>query len=190
MSEDKGSFLQYTRLAISLHWIIAGMVILMIALGLSMTDIPKGTPERSLYYNFHKSLGVTILLLMFVRLAWRWLNPPPPLPESIPTWQAKLSRVSHICLYICLFLMPLSGFAATQFTKWGLKFFGLFKIPPLAFEDKGIYEALQCVHGVTGWVLITIISIHILAAIKHEVVDKDNVLQRIFNPTKKQVGSE
>ena len=167
---------RYTGLAISLHWIIALMVFLLIVLGLSMTDIPRGTDERSLYYNFHKSIGLTVGILMLMR------NPPPALPKSIPAWQVRISKISHLLLYICLFVMPLSGFAATQFTKWGLKYFGLFKIPPLAFESKEIYQILQGIHQITGWILISIITLHILASLKHGIIDKDRVVERIVVP--------
>ena len=181
ISQEKNTN-RYTGLAICLHWIIALMVFLLIVLGLSMTDIPRGTDERSLYYNFHKSIGLTVGILMFIRIWWRMRNPPPALPESIPTWQVRISKISHLLLYICLFLMPLSGFAATQFTKWGLKYFGLFKIPPLAFESKEIYEILQGIHQITGWILISIITLHILAALKHGIIDKDRVIERIVVP--------
>ena len=176
---------RYTGLAIVFHWIIAMMVFLLIVLGLSMTDIPRGTSARSVFYNFHKSVGLTVGVLMFLRLWWRLRNPPPPLPETMASWQIKLSKISHVMLYACLFIMPISGFAATQFTKWGLKFFGLFKIPPLAFESKAIYTVLQNVHQVAGWILIVIISVHILGALKHGLIDRDNVLQRIFIPRDK-----
>ncbi len=175
----------YTGVAIALHWVIAMMVFLLIALGLTMTDIPRGTPERSVFYNFHKSVGFTVGILMLLRVWWRLRNPPPPPPEGMALWQIKISKVNHAMLYICLFVMPISGFAATQFTKWGLKFFGLFKIPPLAFESKEIYSILQNIHQIAGWVLIVTILIHILGALKHGLIDKDTVLQRILIPRDK-----
>ena len=173
---------RYSGVAISLHWMIAMMVLLLVILGLTMTDIPRGTPERSMYYNFHKSVGLTVGILMLVRLWWRWRCPPPPLPTDMPRWQVVSSKISHGLLYACLFIMPLSGFAATQFTKWGLKYFGLFKIPPMAFVDKSIYKILQEIHQILGWLLMFLITIHILAAIKHSIFDENKIMQRIVIP--------
>ncbi len=170
---------RYTGFAIALHWLVAVLVLVLIGLGLYMTDIPRGTPERASFYNLHKSIGVTVFLIVIVRLWWRARNPPPPLPPTVPSWQVTASRLSHALLYMCLILMPVAGFSASQFTKYGVTYFGLFKIPPMGSENKAIYDLLQGVHETTAWVLMTIIIIHVLAALKHLVVDKDGVFQRM-----------
>src|SRR5258708_38324849 len=100
---------RYTMPAITLHWIIAILVLVMIGLGLYMTGIPRGTPERTFYYNLHKSIGVTVAVLVLIRLCWRFRTPPPPLPSSVPAWQVQASKLSHALLYLCLVLIPLSG---------------------------------------------------------------------------------
>jgi cytochrome b561 len=145
-----------------------------------MTNIPKGSPDRSFYFNLHKSIGVTTALIVIGRLWWRARNPPPPLPPSMPGWEVQASKISHALLYLCLVLMPLSGFAATQFTKYGVKYFGLFKIPPMGSENKMVYDFLQGVHGVTATLLIALVVIHVLAAFKHLLVDRDKVFQRML----------
>jgi cytochrome b561 len=171
---------RYTKPAIALHWIIAAGVLSLIGLGLYMVDIPRGTPERAFFYNLHKSIGVTLAILILVRLWWRAKNPPPPLPGSLPAWQAKASKISHALLYVCLIVMPIAGFSASQFTKYGVTYFGLFKIPPMGTENKEIYELLQGVHGFTSQLLIVLLVIHIAAALKHLIVDKDGVFQRML----------
>jgi cytochrome b561 len=171
---------RYTTAAIAFHWIVAILVLTMIGLGLYMTGVPKGSPDRAFFFNLHKSIGVTTALLVIARLWWRRKNPPPALPTSMPAWEIHASRVSHALLYMCVVLMPLSGFAATQFTKYGVNYFGLFKIPPMGFENKTIYDLLQGVHGVTAVLLIVLIAIHVLAAFKHLLIDRDRVFQRML----------
>ena len=145
-----------------------------------MTDIPKGTPERAFFYNLHKSIGVTTALLVIVRLWWRARHPAPALPVSMPTWEVQAANISHALLYMCLIVMPLSGFAASQFTKYGVTYFGLFKIPPLGSENKFAYDLLQGIHGVTAVILIALIAIHVLAAFKHLLINRDRVFQRMW----------
>lgn len=152
----------------------------MIGLGLYMTDIPKGTPDRAFYYNLHKSIGVTVALLIIMRIWWRAKNPPPNLPVSMPGWEVQASKISHALLYMCLLVMPLSGFAASQFTKYGVHYFGLFKIPPLGSENKVVYDLLQGIHGVTAALLMILVIIHVLAAFKHLLINRDRVFQRML----------
>lgn len=171
---------RYTTTAIVFHWVVAILVFALIGLGLTMTEIPKGTPDRAWYYNLHKSIGVTTALLVLARLWWRAKNPPPSLQASMPGWEVQAANISHALLYLCLIVMPLSGFAATQFTKYGVKFFGLFTIPPMGWEDKTIYDLLQGVHGVTAVLLISLVVIHVLAAFKHLLINRNNVFQRML----------
>ena len=170
---------KYTRTAMAFHWLIAVAVLFMIGLGFWMGDIPRGTPERTFWFNLHKSIGLTIAILALIRLWWRTKHPPPPLPASVPGWQVQASRISHALLYLCLIMMPLSGFIASQFTKYGVTYFGLFKIPPLAWENKDLYELFQGIHGVTATVLCVVVIVHILAALKH-LIARDGVFRRML----------
>ena len=170
---------RYTTAAIVFHWIVAILVFTMIGLGLFMTDIPKGTPDRAFYFNLHKSIGITTALLVIVRLWWRARNPPPPLPASMPGWEIQAAKINHALLYTCLIVMPLSGFSASQFTKYGVTYFG-WKIPPIGSENKVVYDLLQGIHGVTAAILIAVVVIHVLAALKHLLIDRDSVFQRML----------
>jgi cytochrome b561 len=171
---------RYTPASIVFHWLVAILALTLIGLGLFMTDIPKGNPDRAFYFNLHKSIGVTTGLLVLMRLWWRAKNPPPAFPTSMPGWQVQAAKVSHALLYLCLIVMPLSGFSATQFTKYGVNYFGLFKIPPMGPQNKFIYDLLQGIHEVTATVLITLVVIHVLAAFKHLLIDRDKVFQRML----------
>lgn len=180
MNFNSSGIARYTTAAIIFHWIIAILVIVMIGLGLYMTDVPKGSPDRAFYFNLHKSIGVTTALLVIARLIWRMKNPPPALPTSMPGWEMQASKISHALLYMCIIVMPLSGFSATQFTKYGVTYFGLFKIPPMGSENKVVYDLLQGVHGVTATLLIALVVIHVLAAFKHLLIDRDKIFQRMW----------
>ena len=170
---------KYHKSIITLHWLIAIIVLILIALGLNMVDIERGTPERAFYYNLHKSFGVTLLLLMMARIYFRIKFKSPPLPSSVSIFQQTVARASHFIIYISLVLMPLSGLIASQFTKYGVKYFGLFTIPPLFSQNKFYYDLFQNLHKAFAIVIMVMVSIHIFAALKHIFVDKDNIFQRI-----------
>jgi cytochrome b561 len=171
---------RYTTPAIVFHWVIAILALTMIVIGIFMTDIPKGNPNRAFYFNLHKSIGLTTALLVLLRLWWRVRNPAPMLPASMPSWEIRAARINHTLLYLCLIVMPLSGFAATQFTKYGVNYFELVKIPPMGWESKPIYDFLQGIHGVTAVIFIALIAVHVVAAFKHLLIDRDKVFQRIL----------
>jgi len=170
---------KYHKSIIILHWLIAIIVFILIGLGLNMVDIERGTPQRAFYYNLHKSFGLTLLLLMIARIYLRVKFKSPPLPSSISLFQQTVAKASHLILYISLILMPLSGLIASQFTKYGVKYFGLFKIPPLFSENKFYYNLFQDLHKAFAIVIMIMICIHISAALKHIFVDKDKIFQRI-----------
>ena len=171
---------RYNNVAIALHWVVAVLVLVMIGLGLYMIDIPRGTPDRAFFYNLHKSIGLTTGIIVLFRLWWRKKNPPPALPASMPTWRVTASNISHASLYTCLIIMPIVGFSASQFTKWGVTYFGLFKIPPMAFQNKEIYDFLHGVHENTAYVLMVLVVVHVLAALQHLLVKKDEIFQRML----------
>ena len=171
---------RYGNVAIALHWIIAALVLVMIGLGFYMSDIPRGTPDRSFYFNLHKSIGLTVALIVLFRIWWRHKNPPPPLPASMPAWQVTASKISHALLYMCLIMMPVAGFTASQFTKYGVTYFGMFKIPPMGPENKVLWDFFQGVHENTAYVLVFVLVVHILAALYHFLVVKDGVFQRML----------
>lgn len=171
---------RYDRVAIALHWLVAIGVFVMIGLGWYMTDIPKGTPARAFFYNLHKSIGVTGAMIVLIRIVWRWSHRPPPLPAGTASWVVNASRLSHGLLYALLVLMPVAGFTASNFSKHGVTYFGLFKIGPLFAENKSLYELFQGIHHAASEVLVVVICIHIAGALKHLVLDKDGVFFRML----------
>ncbi|WP_353148207.1 cytochrome b [Pollutimonas bauzanensis] len=171
---------QYTRTAILLHWVIAVLLICQFAFGWYLDGIPRGVPERSYFVNLHKSTGILIGLLILVRLGWRLTHKPPPLPDSISHFQQRIASATHILLYVLMIVMPLSGYVASNFSKWGVKFFNVITLPPWGFEDEFIYAVFNQTHKVTSWLLLGLVILHVLAGLKHLFIDRDRIFSRIL----------
>ena len=170
---------QYGRVAKWLHWIIAILVITML-LGVFYLDyIPKSA--KPMVIMLHKSTGILVLFLVIFRLVWALSQIKPSLPASVPKWQKKIARSIHGLLYVGLFIMPLSGWImATAANKFPV-FYGLFSWPfPFIQSNKGLARQLFQVHQLTAWILLTLVSLHILAALKHHFINKDNVMKSML----------
>jgi cytochrome b561 len=170
---------RYTGTAIALHWLIVLLLFSQIAFGWFLHDIPRGTPARAIYVNFHKSTGMVLGLLIFFRLCWRLRHPAPLLPASLPAWERRAARSSHALLYAAMLIMPLSGYLASNFSKWGVNFFNVLKLPPWGVESESVYGFLNATHVFTSYALITLILLHMAAALRHLVL-RDGVFQRMW----------
>jgi cytochrome b561 len=169
---------RYTRTAIALHWIIAVAVIAQVTWGWVMLAIPKQPPGvRADAFNVHKSIGLTILALMIVRALWRWRHPAPRLP-AMPAWQTAVARANHAVLYACLFLMPLAGYLGSVFSGYPVKYFGI-TLPAWGWKDEAIKSAMSTTHFAVSWVLLLAIGLHVVAAMKHWLWDRDGLAARM-----------
>jgi cytochrome b561 len=179
-TETPTSRTRYTRIAVLLHWLIALALFGQIAFGFLVSDIaPQDTPARSAVVNLHKSIGIVLGVLIIARLAWRLSHTPPPWPASMTIGERRAARVVHIALYVCMVMMPLSGYVASNFHRFGITFFG-FQWPPWGPALPAVYDFLGVVHGVTALVLCTLIVGHVLAALKHAFIDRDHVFSRMW----------
>ena len=170
---------RYTTTAIALHWIVAFAVIAQIMLGWWMQEIPKDpVGPRVNAFNLHKSIGLTILILMTLRLAWRGTHRPPPLP-SMPAWQARVAHINHWLLYACLFVQPLTGYIGSAVSGYPVRYFGML-LPAWAAKNEALKDLLSVVHLVDSWILVTAIALHIGAALKHQFIDRDGLLRRMW----------
>jgi len=116
---------RYTTTAVALHWMIAVAVVVQFTWGWAMQTIAKQPPGlRADAFNMHKSIGLTILALMVLRALWRWRHPAPPLPP-MPAWQARLAQITHVTLYVALFVMPIAGYLGSVFSGYPVKYFGM-----------------------------------------------------------------
>lgn len=175
-----GSPARYHPFAIALHWVIALLVFAQIALGWWMQEIPKSPPGlRAGWFNLHKSIGLTIGMLMLLRLGWRLRHPPPPLPASMPRWQAGAARASHFLLYACLIVQPLWGYLGSSFTPYPIKVFGV-TLPHWGWDSPALKDLFSALHLGTAYLLMTVLTLHVAAALKHLLVDRDQIFGRMW----------
>jgi cytochrome b561 len=174
----------YTTGAIVLHWLIAALLFGQIAFGWFLESIPRGIPMRGFYVNLHKSTGLTLALLILVRILWRLTHPPPQLPSFMPPWERVATKWNQFGLYACMLLMPLSGYIASNFSQYGVKLFNVILFPPWGIDDHRIYAVFNTTHVVTSYLFVTLIALHLLGAIRH-ALRRDGVMARMWPPLKK-----
>src|SRR5581483_565305 len=168
---------RYTVTAIVLHWIVAGMVLLQFTWGWWMQTIPKlPVGPRADAYNLHKSIGLTILALVVVRLAWRLLHDPPPLPP-MPKWQRHAARVNHFMLYSLVLAMPIAGYLGSAFSGYPVKYFG-WTIPAWSAKHESLKELMSAVHLTLALVLAASVLLHLAAVVKHTLEGGSALISR------------
>lgn len=170
---------RYTPAAVALHWIIALLIIGNLFFGLYVADLSL-SPDKLRYVSWHKWVGVTVLLLAAARLAWRLRHAPPPLPASIPAWEARASRITHGLLYALFFAAPLSGWLFSSAAGFQTVYLGVLPIPDLVPKDRELAEILRVVHRSINYAMAAAIVLHAAAALKHHFHDRDEVLARML----------
>ena len=168
---------RYTRTAVVLHWLVAAVVFGQFAFGWLMQQIPKSPPGmRADAFNFHKSIGLCLLALMLFRLGWRIAHPAPPLP-SMPRWQVRAARTNHVLLYAALIVMPLAGYLGSVWSGYPVKWFGI-TLPSWGGSVPWLKTLMSNVHLATSFVLLTLVTVHVAAAIWH-ALRGDGVFDRM-----------
>ena len=168
----------YTRTAKSLHWLMALLLIGLLALGFYMHDLPL-SPEKLNLYAWHKWAGVSAFLLVLVRLSWRLGHTPPPLPAGMPRTMQLAAHAGHLVLYVLMIAIPLSGWLMSSAKGFQTVWFGVLPIPDLLAKDKETGELLALVHKSLNLLFVAAILGHIGAALKHHFIDKDGLLDRM-----------
>jgi cytochrome b561 len=170
----------YSGVAIALHWLIGIGVLAMFVLGWWMIDIPKlPAGPRAYWFNVHKSIGMTIGLLVVARIVWRLTHRPPPLPASMPAWQQRAAHVSHSLLYLCMVVMPVSGFLGSTFSPYPIKYFGI-TLFSWGWDLPALKAVLSGVHLSTVILFMALVALHIGAALKHLLISRDGVFFRML----------
>lgn len=162
-----------------LHWTIALLVVAIATIGLLMVEMPN-TPRKIEIYAIHKSLGLTILALVVLRLAWRLHAGRPAAVAGTPRWQQRIATLTHGALYVLLLSMPLSGWLFNSAAGYPLQWFALFNLPALAGEDRGLRELAGSLHEAGFWLLLTLVIVHAGAALYHHVFLQDATLTRML----------
>ena len=171
---------RYTNTAILLHWTIALFIIGTFTLGLVMTDIPGLTPTKLKYFSWHKWAGVTVLGLAALRLLWRLLRHPPAYADEMPDWQRGAAHGLHWLLYLLMFAVPLSGYFYSLAAGVPVVYFGVLELPVLIAADPALKLVLKDVHYWLNMLLAALVGVHVAAAFKHLLVDRDGVMGRML----------
>lgn len=171
---------RYSRGAVALHWIIALLIMLNFAAAWVAEDLPK--PDRAQIMGNHKAIGITILVLTVLRIVWRLMHKSPPLVETLKAWEAALAKVVHALLYLLMLAIPISGWGmSSAFTKGEpISIFGLFNFPALPVPyDKPTQGMFHELHEITANLMIVLFVLHVGAALKHHLLDKDGTMRRM-----------
>jgi cytochrome b561 len=163
----------------TLHWIIVLLIINQWVIAVRADALPKG-PALIAALWWHKSFGITILMLAVVRLVWRWMNPVPDLTAETRPWERMLARVSHFLLYALLFAIPLSGWMMSSARNFPVSWFGVLQLPDLVGANPQLYERLHALHGQLFAALVVVAALHIAGALKHHFIDRNDVLRRML----------
>lgn len=162
-----------------LHWVIVGLIAWMGYLGLTMGDLPNGLAKIQTY-ALHKSLGLTILALVALRVLWRLYAGSPAHVPGTPAWQARVAGLTHVAIYALLFAIPLSGWVLNSASGFPLKWFGLFKVPPLTGKSEDLHELAEEAHELMFWALVLLVVVHAGAAFWHHLFKGDATLTRML----------
>jgi cytochrome b561 len=170
---------RYDAPAQALHWLTALLILGAWGLALLLDGMPKG-PDKAFWMGVHKSAGVTVIALVFLRAAWRVISPPPPAQENMPPLMHAAAQGTHAALYILMLILPLSGVLMSQAGGRGVEFWGLFALPNLVDPDKEFAHVLKESHELLANLLLGLVLLHAAAAIYHQHVLKDGLMARML----------
>jgi cytochrome b561 len=183
---------RFGLVAKTFHWVTVLLLVGSFTLAVSMVGLPL-SPRKLQLYAWHKWVGVTVFLVVILRLAWRLADPVPRRPEHLAQWQRRLAGLSHAALYAVLIVMPLTGWIMSSALHLPVVYLGLVLIPSPFGVDRALGEAMRAAHLTLAVALLLLVSIHSLAALYHHFILRDDVLRRMLpwpRTRSDQVGSE
>ncbi len=170
----------YDRVARAVHWLVATLVVAVVALGWAGAVAPLNTPTRDLLLLLHRSFGLTILAAMLFRAGWRFYHAPPPLPASVRRFERVLAHCTHFLLYLIFFVMPLSGYVNAAAAGHAVSLFGIVTISPLLPEGDRLSQVAIAIHLVGQYAVVFLVALHVAGALLHGIVLRDGVLERML----------
>lgn len=185
-NQQKGEA-RYGVVAMLLHWLTAATIFAQLWIGFWMQELARGSFARFQALQWHKSLGLTILVLSVARLAWRLMNPAPPPPPHLAPGEQRLARAAHYGLYFLIVAVPLAGWATVSASPLGLptELYGVINWPHIpmfanATDPQATEQLMKNIHQILVFSLVGLLLLHILAAVRHQYLLKDNVLARML----------
>jgi cytochrome b561 len=174
----KNTLTRYGAVAQLFHWVIVVLIVTQFVLAKRADGLSPVAKIGVL--ATHKSVGITILALALLRLAWRLFNPVPPVPSGTPRWQERAAHASHFLLYALLLITPVLGWLMSSARSFSVSYFGLFTLPDLIGPNRPAYERLHDFHELLAQTLAVLAIVHIAGALKHHFFDHDDVLRRML----------
>jgi cytochrome b561 len=169
----------YTRTAIGLHWLAAALILFNLGFGFYLVDLPL-SPQKLRFFSWHKWIGVTVFALSAARLLWRLGHPAPPLPDAMVAWERRFAASTHVLLYALFFAAPLSGWLFSSAAGFQTVYLGVLPIPDLLGKNKDLADVLRIAHHWINYFLAATVALHAAAALKHHLLDRDEVLARML----------
>lgn len=170
----------YKPAARVLHWLVFLLLVGMIPAGQIMIQQGIARPTQDMLFMFHKNVGVLVLFLVVLRIAYRAFNPPPPMPASVPPAQAMIAGAVHGALYVLLLVMAVSGYVRVVAGGFPLEFWDAIGLPRVVPRSDALAEQAKTVHFYARFPLVALILMHIGAALFHGIVKRDGVLSRML----------
>jgi len=170
---------KYTPLAIGFHWLIAVGVALTVALALYLEGLDRGE-TKNLILSVHKSVGLAILMLTWLRLIWRLTHRPPALPANMSPLQRLAAHATHVCLYAITIAMPVTGYVSVAARGRETTFFNLFVVPSWVPLDRALSNLTETTHRYGQYAVYALVALHVGAALYHQFVKRDGLIRRMF----------
>jgi len=168
---------RYDSVARLLHWLVVALVVAQFLIGWTMPEVHRNTQPVGLI-AWHLGVGTTLIGVVVFRVLWRLTHKPPP--DRLAPLLSLASRVTHTLLYLALLLVPALGWANAASRGWAVKFLGLLQLPALTPTGSPVGHAMGNIHSVFAWVLFGLIALHVMAALFHRLILKDETLQRML----------
>lgn len=173
----------FNLIARILHWLMALAILAMLFIGVGMTT---SLTWRPWLIDLHRPLGIAILLLAILRLINRIYSPIPPLPATVPRWQAFLAHASHWVLYALMIALPLLGWAMLSAGNWPVTLVSGWNLPPIVPTNPVLYAWLHSAHSILAWFLFIVVLGHLSAALLHALIYRDGVFSSMVYKTNKR----
>lgn len=173
---------KYTLPAIGLHWVIAILIIVLFAMGLYMVELPENVVPsvRKPWFEWHKTIGLLVFLLLLVRVLWRITHQPPELPDTMTAVQKSFVNVVHKLFYVSMIIQPVSGYLSSSFSGYKTKFFGL-PLPQWGWKDEHYNHFFGEIHEISAIILAGFILIHLAGIVSHKLKgNSQSIMQRML----------
>lgn len=171
---------KYTLPARALHWLTALAIIAAFALGITTDNMEGFSMQKLKLINYHKWIGIAVLLLVALRLLWRLSHRPPALPANMASWEKQVAHLTHIVLYVLMFAVPLGGWLYSSAKGYPVVWLGLVQLPDLMAKNEDVAGLIKFGHKIGAWTLIGLALTHAAAALKHHFIQRDDVLKRML----------